>query len=77
MMENKQFKKSRREYKENVKRQWGRLPDNNLLEAESDNDKFVDDAHKRYAEPKEEVERWAEDWCERGGWRNNRSAHRD
>ena len=40
-MDNKQFKTSRREYKENVKRQWGRFPDNDLLETEGDNDKFV------------------------------------
>ena len=75
-MENNQFKKSRREYKENVKRQWGRFPDNDLLEGEEDYDKFLEDGHERDGE-QNEVERWVEDWCERGGWRNNRSAHRD
>ncbi|MGZ8487046.1 MAG: hypothetical protein ACXWW4_00765 [Candidatus Binatia bacterium] len=71
-----QFKKSRREYKESVNRQWGRLPDNDLVKAEADYDKFLEDMHKRCVNQKKEIERWAEDWCERGGWRN-RSAHRD
>lgn len=76
-MDDNQFKKSRREYKENVKRQWGRFPDNDLLEVDGDYDKFLEDVHKRCGDQKDEVECWAEDWCEREGWRNNRSAHRD
>ncbi len=72
-----QFKKSRREYKESMKSQSGRFSVNDLVEAEADYDKFLEYMHKRCVDQKEEVERWAEDWCERGGWRNNRSAHRD
>jgi uncharacterized protein YjbJ (UPF0337 family) len=76
-MDNNHFKKSRREYKETVKRQWGRFPDNDLLEAEGDDEIFLEEGNKRCGDQNEDAERWAEDWCERGGWRNNRSAHRD
>ena len=76
-MNNNQFKKSRREYKEDVKRQWCRFPANELLEAEGDYDQFLEDVRKRCGNHNDEVEAWAEDWCERGGWRNNRLAHRD
>jgi len=74
-MDNNQCKKSRRDYKENVRRHGGRFPANDLLATERD--KFLEDVHLRCGDQNEEVERWAEDWCERGGWRNNRSAHRD
>ena len=76
-MNNDQFKGSGRQFKGGVKRQCGQFTDNDLLEAEGDYDKFLRVVHKRSGDQKEEVERWAEDWCERGGWRNNRSAHRD
>jgi uncharacterized protein YjbJ (UPF0337 family) len=76
-MDNQRFQKHGRQHKGEVKRQWNPCPDTNLLKAESDYDKFFEDAHKRFGEHNDEVERWAQDWCERGGWRNNRSAHRD
>ena len=64
-MNKEQFKGSWQQFKGEVKKKWGQLTDNDLLEAEGDYDKFLGVVLKRYGEQKEEVERWTEDWCER------------
>jgi uncharacterized protein YjbJ (UPF0337 family) len=64
-MNKEQFKGSWQQFKGEVKRKWGQLTDNDLLEAEGDYDKFLGVVRKRYGDKKAEVERWTEDWCER------------
>ena len=64
-MNKEQFKGSWQQFKGEVKKKWGQLTDNDLLEAEGDYDKFLGVVRKRYGDQKEDVERWTEDWCER------------
>ena len=76
LMNKGRFKGSWRHFKGELKKHWIQLSDNDLLEAGDNYDKLYRVIQKRYGEQKKEVERWAEDWCERGGWRNNRAAHK-
>jgi uncharacterized protein YjbJ (UPF0337 family) len=64
-MNKEQFKGSWQEFKGEMKKQWGKFTDNDLLEAEGDYDKFLGVVQKRYGDQKEEVEKWVEDWHER------------
>jgi len=59
-----QFRGSWRQFKGEVKSRWGQFTENDLLEAEGDYDKFLGIVQKRYGDQKEEVQRWAENWCE-------------
>jgi uncharacterized protein YjbJ (UPF0337 family) len=61
-MNKEQFKGSWKEFKGEVKKKWGQITDNDLIEAEGDYDKFLGVAQKRYGDKKEEIERWATDW---------------
>jgi uncharacterized protein YjbJ (UPF0337 family) len=65
LMNKEQFEGSWQEFKGEIKKKWGQLTDNDLLEAEGDYDKFLGVVQKRYGDKKDEVERWAEDWHER------------
>ena len=68
-MDKGQFKGNWRRFKGELLKHWDQLSDDVLLQAEGDYDKFPRVIQKRYGEQKQEVERWAEDWCERRGWR--------
>ena len=57
-----QFKGSWQQFKEELKKKWGQLTDNDLMEAEGDYDKFLGVVQKRYGDKKEEVSKWADDW---------------
>jgi uncharacterized protein YjbJ (UPF0337 family) len=63
-MNKEQFEGSWQQFKGEVKKKWGQLTDNDLLEAEADYIKFLGIVQKRYGERKEEVNRWAEEWYE-------------
>ncbi|MBI4523997.1 MAG: CsbD family protein [Deltaproteobacteria bacterium] len=60
-----QFKGRWQEFKGELKRQWGKFTDNDLMEVEGDYDKFTGIMQKRYGDQKEEVKRWADDWFDR------------
>lgn len=60
-----QFRGSWRQFKGEVKKTWGQLTDNDLLEIEGDYDKFLGVVQRKYGDRKGEIERWAEQWCER------------
>lgn len=64
-MNKEHFKGNWKQLKGEIKKKWGKLTDNDLLEAEGDYDKFLGVVQKRYGDRKDEVERWTEDWCER------------
>ncbi len=71
-----QFTGSWQKFKGKLKKHWGQLTDNNLLGIAGDDDKSRGAVQRRYSDQKEEAAGWgAEDWCERGGWRNNPPAH--
>ena len=57
-----QFKGSWQQFKGELKKKWGQLTDNDLLEAEGDYDKFLGVVQKRYGDKKEEVSKWADEW---------------
>jgi uncharacterized protein YjbJ (UPF0337 family) len=61
-MDDTRFKGSWHEFKGELKRKWGQLTDDDLLEAEGNYEKFLGVVQKRYGEKKDEVERWADDW---------------
>jgi uncharacterized protein YjbJ (UPF0337 family) len=61
-----QFKGNWRQFKGEVKKKWGQLTDNDLVEAEGDYDKFLG----------VEVERWAEDWCEKNSHNTTEAGNR-
>ncbi len=63
------FSGSWRQFKGELKKHWAQFSDCDLLEAEADYDEFPRLFQKRHGEQKKDIEHWAEDWCERGGWR--------
>ena len=60
-----QFKGSWGQFKGELKKQWGKLTDNDLSEVEGDYDKFLGIVQKRYGDQREEVKRWADQWFDR------------
>jgi len=61
-MNKEQFEGSWKQFKGELKKQWGHFTDNDLLEAEGDYDKFLGVVQKRYGDKKEDVEQWTKDW---------------
>jgi uncharacterized protein YjbJ (UPF0337 family) len=61
-MNSDQFKGSWKQLKGELKQKWGKLTDDDLLEAEGGYDKFLGVVQKRYGDKKEEVQKWADDW---------------
>jgi uncharacterized protein YjbJ (UPF0337 family) len=76
-MNNNQFKGSWRQLKGELKKDWDQFSDDDLLQPVGEYDKFPRAIQKRYDEQKHEVERWVENWCERGGWRKQSTGTRD
>ncbi|HEV8342277.1 MAG TPA: CsbD family protein [Candidatus Binatia bacterium] len=64
-MNREQFKGSWKQFKGELKKQWGKITDDDLLEAEGDYDKFLGIAQKRYGDQKDEVRKWADQWFDR------------
>ncbi|HNP39101.1 MAG TPA: CsbD family protein [Nitrospira sp.] len=62
-----QFKGKWVQFKGEVKKQWGKLTDDDLKQVEGDYDKFLGRIQERYGDKKEEVMRWADDWYSRQG----------
>jgi uncharacterized protein YjbJ (UPF0337 family) len=60
----KQFKGRWKQFKSEVRKEWGQLTDNDLSEAEDDYIKFLGIVQKRYGEQKDQVNRWIEQWYE-------------
>lgn len=60
-----QFKGRWKQFKGELKKQWGKLTDDDLVEAEGDYDKFLGVVQKRYGDQKEDVRKWADQWFDR------------
>ncbi len=65
VMNQEQFKGSWDQLKGELKKQWGKLTDDDLLQVEGDQDKFNGTIQKRYGEMKEEVSKWVDRWYAR------------
>ena len=61
-MNSDQFKGSWKQFKGELKQKWGKLTDDDLLEAEGGYDKFLGVVQKRYGDKKDEVTKWADEW---------------
>lgn len=61
-MEPSRFKGSWHEFQGELKRKWGQLTDDDILECEGDYEKFVGMVQKRYGDRSHEVQQWATDW---------------
>ncbi|HEX9444299.1 MAG TPA: CsbD family protein [Candidatus Binatia bacterium] len=57
-----QFKGSWKEFKGELKKKWGQITDDDLLQAEGDYEKFKGIVQKRYGDKKEEIHKWTDDW---------------
>ena len=62
-----QFKGKWVQFKGEVKQQWGKFTDDDLMQIEGNYDKFVGRVQERYGDKKEEVVRWADDWYAQQG----------
>lgn len=62
-----QFKGRWTQFKGELKKQWGKFTDDDLLQIEGDYQKFQGTLQTRYGDKKEEVSRWADQWFERHG----------
>ena len=64
-MNHEQFKGQWNQFKGELKRQWGKFTDDDLMMIEGDYDKFVGSLQTRYGKQKEEVRRWVDRWFDR------------
>jgi uncharacterized protein YjbJ (UPF0337 family) len=60
-----QFKGRWDKFKGELKKQWGKFTDDNLLQIEGDYQKFQGTLQAKYGDRKEEVSRWADEWFDR------------
>lgn len=56
------FKGMWNQFKGELKKQWGEFTDDDLKKVEGDYDKFVGMVQQRYADKKDEISRWADQW---------------
>jgi len=62
-----QFKGKWIQFKGELKKHWGKLTDDDLVQIEGNYDMFIGRVQQRYGDKKEEVVRWADDWYQRQG----------
>ena len=60
-----QFKGRWSQFKGELKKQWGKFTDDDLLQIEGDYQKFQGTLQAKYGDRKEEVSRWVDQWFER------------
>jgi uncharacterized protein YjbJ (UPF0337 family) len=65
LMNKDQFKGRWTQFKGELKKQWGKFTDDDLLQIEGDYQKFQGTLQAKYGDQKEEVSRWADQWFER------------
>jgi uncharacterized protein YjbJ (UPF0337 family) len=57
-----QFEGNWKQFKGDLKKQWGKLTDDDLLIIEGNYDKFEGRVQERYGDRREEVKRWTDEW---------------
>jgi len=60
-----QFKGRWKQFKGDLKMQWGKFTDDDLRQIEGSYDKFVGKIQERYGDRKDELMKWAAQWYER------------
>ena len=61
-MEQSKFKGNWHEFKGELKRKWGQVTEDDILECEGNYEKFLGMVQKRYGDRSKEVQQWATDW---------------
>jgi len=61
-MNNDQLKGQWTQFRGELKKKWGKLTDDDLLQIEGNYDKLVGKVQERYGDKKEEVLKWANQW---------------
>ena len=56
------FKGKWNQFKGELKKKWGEFTNDDLIKIEGDYEKFKGLAQERYADRKDEISRWADDW---------------
>jgi len=56
------FKGRWEQFKGELKRQWGKFTDDDLMQIEGNYEKFQGKLQERYGTQKDEIGRWAETW---------------
>lgn len=56
------FKGQWKQFQGELKRQWGKFTDDDLLQIEGNYDKFVGKVQERYGDKKDDVIKWADNW---------------
>ena len=54
------------QFKGELKKQWGKFTDDDLLQIEGNYDKFKGKVQERYGDKKDDVIRWADQWGAQG-----------
>ena len=67
-----QFEGNWKQFKGDLKKKWGKLTDDDLLEIEGNYDKFEGKLQERYGDRKAEVKRWADEWFEKHEHKSSR-----
>lgn len=57
-----QFKGAWHQFQGELKKQWGKLTDDDLMQIEGDYDKFMGMVQKRYGDQKDDINKWADKW---------------
>lgn len=57
-----QLKGKWKQFKGELKTQWGKFTDDDLQLIEGNYDKFVGKTQERYGDKKEEIMKWADEW---------------
>ena len=64
-MDSDTFKGGWHQFKGELKKQWGKLTDDDLMEADGNYEKFMGIVQKRYGDAKNDVRDWTDDWYSR------------
>ena len=56
------FKGKWGQFKGELKRQWGKITDDDLTQIEGNYDKFIGKVQERYGDKKDELMKWADQW---------------
>ena len=56
------FKGKWSQFKGELKKKWGEFTDDDIMQIQGDYDKFKGAIQERYADQKDEVGRWADEW---------------
>jgi uncharacterized protein YjbJ (UPF0337 family) len=60
-----QLKEQWTQFKGELKQQWGKFTDQDLLQIEGNYDKFIGKVQELYGEKKDELMKWADRWHEK------------